>query len=68
MHETNFWRFMQQQRTGTFYDIINMNLGHENHKYVLRVKNKTKAMWHAINKEAGKSWNYDKKIELNDGT
>jgi hypothetical protein len=25
-------------------------------------------MWHVINKEVGKSWKCDKKIELNDGT
>jgi hypothetical protein len=25
-------------------------------------------VWHVINKEIGKSWKYDKKIELNDGT
>jgi hypothetical protein len=40
----------------------------ENDKYVLRANNKTKAIWHVINKEVGKSWKYDKKIELNDGT
>jgi hypothetical protein len=25
-------------------------------------------MWHVINKEVGKSWKYDNKIELNNGT
>jgi hypothetical protein len=25
-------------------------------------------MWHVINKEVGKSWKYDKKIELNNET
>jgi hypothetical protein len=25
-------------------------------------------MWHVINNEVGKSWKYDNKIELNDGT
>jgi hypothetical protein len=39
----------------------------ENDKYVLRAINKSKATWHVINKEVGKSWKYDK-IELNDGT
>jgi hypothetical protein len=34
-----------------------------NDKYILRAKNKTKAVWHVINKEAGKSLKYDKKIE-----
>jgi hypothetical protein len=37
-------------------------------KYVLRAKNKTKAMWHVINKEVGKSLKHDKKIELHVGT
>jgi hypothetical protein len=37
----------------------------ENDRYVLRAKNKTKAMWHIINKEVGKSLQFDKKIELN---
>jgi hypothetical protein len=40
----------------------------DNEKYVLRANNKTKVMWHVINKEVGKSWKYDKKIELNDRT
>jgi hypothetical protein len=31
-------------------------------KYVLRAKNKTKAMWHVINKEVGKSLKHDKKL------
>jgi hypothetical protein len=38
-----------------------------NDKYVLRAKNKTKAMWQVINKEVGKSLKYDKKIELHSG-
>jgi hypothetical protein len=40
----------------------------ENDMYVLRANKKTKVMWHVINKEVGKSWKYDKKSELNDGT
>jgi hypothetical protein len=40
----------------------------DNDKYVLRAKNKTKAMWHVINKEVGKSLKHDKKIELHVGT
>jgi hypothetical protein len=34
----------------------------------LRAKNKTKTTWKIINKEAGKSLKFDKKIELNSGT
>jgi hypothetical protein len=40
----------------------------ENDKYSFRGNNEAKVMWHVINKEVGKSWKYDKKIELNDGT
>lgn len=34
----------------------------ENDKYVLRANNKTKAIWHVINKEVGRSWKYDRKL------
>jgi hypothetical protein len=40
----------------------------ENDRYVLRAKHKTKAMWHIINKEVGKSLQFDQKIELSNGT
>jgi hypothetical protein len=40
----------------------------DNDKFVLRANNKTKAVWHVIIKEVGRSWKYEKKIELNNGT
>jgi hypothetical protein len=48
--------------------VIKVAKRRENDEYVLRANNKTKAVWHVINKEVGKLWKYDKKIELNDGT
>jgi hypothetical protein len=33
----------------------------------LNAKNKTKAMWQIINKEAGKLFQFEQKIELNSG-
>jgi hypothetical protein len=36
----------------------------EKDRYVLRAKNRTKAMWHIINKEARKSLQFDQKIVL----
>jgi hypothetical protein len=39
----------------------------ENDRYVLNAKNKTKAMWQTINKEAGKLFQFEQKIELNSG-
>jgi hypothetical protein len=40
----------------------------ENDRYVLRAKNRTKAMWHIINKAVGKSLQFDQKSELNNGS
>jgi hypothetical protein len=40
----------------------------ENDRYVLKAKNKMKAMWHIINKEVGNSIYYAYKIDLRNGS
>jgi hypothetical protein len=69
--EYNLTREMQEymKRYQIIYKrVIKKAKRRENDKYIFRANNKTKAVWYVINKEVGKSWKYDKKIELKDGS